>query len=396
MFSMKIVFLIVFLLNFPVFPKEDKYLYGFFDDEGNRYIKMLLVGETISVEKASTFELDKKKDLSLWEVDTRPDTVTIKVLNNPGIRPGQILYLLEKHPDNDSYKDGNIVGEVKVLSIFNTTFFGEQIRGEGHLRLIGNKIMVVGLPLSSQNILGSRISKKQGDYFHYKGDTAMAVKQYKQAIKLDPNSPEAHYSIAKLHQDRGEGYISAAYEYSLAYKSKDKFLDDKERFDFLVDYANFLVYKYKLESEKLKVNSEDLDKSIQVAHEARKMWKSDFRLNFVLVEAYFLKYLLFRTKEKNPEIRKQQEELEEKVLDYLKQALEIRSQHSKIHEIAVFFYYEKLKDIHLANMTQSEMMEVKSIRDKLLEHVKLYKIYRNKNKKVNKEVLKAEQYARSL
>ena len=393
------LFYLVFLtiiVSISILSKDDKYLYGFFDEEGTRFIKMLLVGETVSIEKASTLELDKKKDLSLWEVDTRPDIVTIKVLNNPGIRPGQVLYLLEKHPDNDFYKDGNIVGEVKVLSIFHTTFFGEQIRGEGHLRLIENKIMVVGLPITSQNILASRLSKKQGDYFHYNGDSALAVKQYKQAIKLDPNSPEAHYSIAKFHQDKGEGYISAAYEYNLAYKSKDKFLDERERLDFLIDYANFLVYKYKLESEKVKLDSQDLDRAIEVAKEARKFWKEDFQTNLVLAEAHFLKYLLIRTKEKNPEVRKQQEELEEKVAHYLEQALRIRSQNSKVHEIAAFFYYEQLKDMQIANMTQSEMLLVKNLRDKLLEHIKLYKIYKSKNKKINKSILEAEKYARSL
>ncbi len=392
-FCLSIIF---FALSLPVWSRDEKYVYGFFDVEGTRYIKMLLIGETVSIEKASTLELDKTKDSALWEVDTRPDTVTIKVLNNPGIRPGQKLYLIEKHPDNDSYKDGNIVGEIRVLSIFNTTFFGEQIRAEGHLRLIENKIMMVGLPITSQNILESTVKERQGDYYQAKGDIPMAIQSYKKALKLDPNSPEAHYSLARLHETKGEGYISAGYEYSLAWKSRDKFADDGDKFQFLVHYVRFLIYKYKLESIKTKNNTKDLDKAIEVAKEAQRIWKEDFELNFALAEVHFLYYLNYRVPESNSEIRKKLEEHEEKTSFYLNKALTNRSQDEKIQALAVYFYFEKLKDLNLANRTPLEMQEVNNLKTKLAEHIKMYKIYRPRGKKIDKVILQAEKYLKSL
>jgi hypothetical protein len=391
----------VFLLNLVSFSSfsllaDDKYVYGFFDAEGNRYIKMQLIGETVSIEKASTLELDKKKDRSLWEVDTRPDTVTIKVLKNPGIRPGQTLYLIEKHPDNDQYKDGNIVGQIRVLSIFNTTFFGEQIRGEGHLRLIDNKIMMVGLPITSEDILESTLKERQGDYYQAKGDIPMAIQSYKKALKLDPNSPEAHYSLARLHETRGEGYISAAYEYSLAWKSRDKFADDGDKFQFFVHYAKFLIYKHKLESSNNRLNVQDLEKAVEVAKAAQRLNKEDFQLNLTFAEVYFLNYLRYRVPESSSETRKKLEEFEELTQNYLERALNNRTQDYKVQSLAVYFYYERLKDLNLANRTPLEMEEVKKYKKRLLEHAKAYKLYRPKNKKFDNAILRAEKYAKSL
>ena len=77
--------LILFFLLFPVSTifsekKDNKFVYGFFDEEGNRFVKMIVIGETVSIEKASTVELDIKDDKSLLDFDTRPDIVIVKVL----------------------------------------------------------------------------------------------------------------------------------------------------------------------------------------------------------------------------------------------------------------------------------------------------------------------------
>ena len=111
--------------------KEDKIVYAFRDTGSGNYSKMVVIGETVSIDKASMID-EKKIDKDLMEigVDLRPDMLTVKVLHNPGIRVGQTLYLIEKNPDHISYKDGNIVGQIKVISIFTTSFFGQQLRGD--------------------------------------------------------------------------------------------------------------------------------------------------------------------------------------------------------------------------------------------------------------------------
>jgi len=115
--TMKKIFLFLFitLSLYPV-SREDKIVYAFRDTGSGNYSKMVIIGETVSIDKASMMDGNNKIDRDLMQigVDLRPDTLTVKVLYNPGIRVGQTLYLIEKNPDHISYKDGNIVGQVKL------------------------------------------------------------------------------------------------------------------------------------------------------------------------------------------------------------------------------------------------------------------------------------------
>lgn len=78
--------------------REDKIVYAFRDTGTGNYSKMVVIGETVSIDKASMIDDNTKidKDLMQIGVDLRPDMLTVKVLHNPGIRVGQTLYLIEK------------------------------------------------------------------------------------------------------------------------------------------------------------------------------------------------------------------------------------------------------------------------------------------------------------
>ena len=397
-------FFTVFILFSFLFPvstifsekKDNKFVYGFFDEEGNRFVKMIVIGETVSIEKASTVELDIKDDKSLLDFDTRPDIVIVKVLNNPGIRAGQTLYLLEKHPDHDFYKDGNIVGQIKVISVFNTSFFGQQLRGEGHLRMIEDNVMTVAMPLTNEGLKEARIFKKQADYFVHKGDMASAIHYYKKSIQLDLNSPEPHFGLAKLHESKSEDYISSGYEYSQTYKRREKFLLEQEKYEFLVRYGKFLINKHKMEYSKNTGKKLDLDLALDVAKEAYKMEENHFENLYNLTEICFLNYVYYRSSENNLENRKKVEDFDLKTQKFLQQALEKKIQDYRIQSMAVFYYYEKLKDIPLKNLTSSQAQDAKNYVDNIENHSKFYMLYKPKGKKVDPAVLQAADYAKSL
>ncbi len=376
--------------------KDNKFVYGFFDEEGNRFIKMIVIGETVSVEKASTVELDMKDDKSLLDFDTRPDIVIVKVLNNPGIREGQTLYLLEKHPDHDFYKDGNIVGQIKVISVFNTSFFGQQLRGEGHLRMIEDNVMTVAMPLTTEGLKEAKIFKKQADYFVQKGDGASAIQYYKKSIQLDANSPEPHFGLAKYHESKADDYISAGYEYSQTYKKREKFFLQQEKFDFLVRYGRFLINKHKIEYSKNLGKKVDLDLGMEVAKEAYKMAENHFENLYNLTEISFLNYVYYRSSENNMDNRKKVEEFDAKTSKYLTQALEKKLQDYRIQSMAVYYFYEKLKDIPLKNLTPSQVQEAKGYVESLENHSKFYMLYKPKGKKVDPAILQAMDYTKSL
>ena len=376
--------------------KDNKFVYGFFDEEGTRYIKMIVIGETSTIEKASTVELDMKDDKSLLDFDTRPDIVIVKVHNNPGIRPGQTLYLLEKHPDHDFYKDGNIVGQIKVISVFNTSFFGQQLRGEGHLRMIEDNTMTVAMPLTNEGLREARIIKKQADYYVNKGDLPSAIQYYKKSIQLDGNSPEPHFGLAKIHDLKSEDYISAAYEYSQTYKRRDKFVEEQEKYDFMIKYARFLINKHKVEFSNTLLKKSDLELAGLVSKENYRIEPSHFENLLNLSEISFLNYILYRSKENNLENRKKVEEYDNLTSEYLNLALENRIQDSRIQSLATFYYFEKLKDIPAKNLTTSQASLAKELVEKIERHAKFYMIYRAKGKKPEPAVLQALEYTKSL
>jgi tetratricopeptide (TPR) repeat protein len=358
---------------------------------------MVVIGETVSIDKASMMD-DKKIDKDLMEigVDLRPDMLTVKVLYNPGIRVGQTLYLIEKEPDHISYKDGSVVGQIKVVSIFNTSFFGQQLRGEGYLRLIESKVMTVAMPLESESLEDAIVYKKQGDYFVVKGDIANAISYYKKSVKMDKNYPESHYALGKLHTSSGEGNVSAGYEYKIAWNNRDKFLDKYEKHQFFLDYMKYLLNRFENEVYKNTNLTTDLDTCLEVSKEAMKMTPANYEAFYLVSNTYFLYFLKMRDAQPIPNsgdemalekvsIRNKKEEYFVKSQEYLEKALKIRRQDYKIQVLAILLYFEKLKDLQRQE-SKKQITETSVLKSKIEFHGKQYLIYKPKSKKIDKRI----------
>ncbi|HRG47682.1 MAG TPA: tetratricopeptide repeat protein [Leptospiraceae bacterium] len=394
----KLTILLILFISYSVFSvsREDKIVYAFRDTGTGNYSKMVVIGETVSIDKASMIDDNTKidKDLMQIGVDLRPDMLTVKVLHNPGIRVGQTLYLIEKNPDHISYKDGNVVGQIKVVSIFNTSFFGQQLRGEGYLRLIENKVMTVAMPIESESLEDAIVLKKQGDYFVAKGDVANAISFYKRSIKMDKNYPEPHYALGKIHTTSGEGYVSAGYEYKIAWNNRDKFVDQHEKHLFFQDYMKFLLNRFETEAYKNTNLTTDLDTCLEVSKEALRMSPSNYDTFYSVSYSYFLYFLKMRdsqpkidTEEKmaieRVSLRKKQEDYLGKAQENMEKAIKIRHQDYKIQTLAISLYFEKLRDIPNPETHLTERNDLKS---KIEFHGKQYLIYKPKSKKMDKRI----------
>ncbi|MEM7180990.1 MAG: tetratricopeptide repeat protein [Spirochaetota bacterium] len=375
-------FFLLFLLFFHFFShtnaSDRKVVYAFKSATDLNHIKMTIIGETISIEKASVFET--KPEYNMMNLDIRPDTVTIKVLYNPGIRVGQILYLLEKNPNHDAYKDGNIVGQVKVVSIYKTSFFGERLRGEGYLRLIENKPMTVAMEVHSAKRQDAIIVKKQGDYFARKGDVANAILSYKKAIKLVPQYPDAHHALALLHNTKGEGYISAGFEFLQAWKHRSKFREKNDKFRFYIDYIRYLNQKFERESG---VSAgKDLAKAITVFKEARRIHAKDYHLNASIAHTYFLCYenpMSCSTKWNSTMqlgLRDTKDAFLTKAKKHIETALRIRKEDYLLQRLAVLVYFESYKpSINIGRKTESKRQESGFLKKKIIRHLNFYAMY---------------------
>lgn len=438
----KIILLFVLFVtsSYPV-SREDKVVYSFRNTDNSDYARMVIVGETVGIDKASILE-SEKIDLDLLEigVDLRPDTVTVKVLNNPGIRVGQTLYLIEKNPDHISYKDGNIVGQIKVVSIFHTSFFGDQLRGVGYLRRIENKPMTVAMPLESENLDKAIVLKKQGDYYIAKGDTASAIAYYKKSIKMDPLYPEAHYAMAKVNSESGEGYVSAGFEYRVTWNHRENFSDKNDKFQFHLDYMKYLLDRYSLESRNKRMKVSDLDLCLEVAQEAKLISPANYDLTYHSAEAFYEYYMAVKnlpaitteTPDMNDSVLKKELEtsrllvtkaisdgvhkyhhrikssylydiakkstrgnraaiLEYFMLSaghYIEEAIVKRPQDYKLQKLAVLFYFEKMNETEVSegNKTTQLLVEKRTMKKKIEKHGEMYFLYKPKTKKIDKRV----------
>lgn len=218
--------------------REDELVFAFRGHGSTNAERMIVVGEVVSIEKAEILESNTIHDLDL---DTRPDNVVVKLLNPKGVRVGQTLYLVEKDPNHRKFKNGNVVGQITVKSIFDTTFFGKQLRGEGFTRLIENRPMTVVRLLESLNTEDAILLKKKGDALAHNGEVALAMKEYLNSIALDPKLPDPHFALGRLAlKEDKQRYVTALSEYSIAWKHKENFSGIRERYEFTISYLQLL------------------------------------------------------------------------------------------------------------------------------------------------------------
>ncbi len=352
---------------------------------------MKVIGETASIEKAAVF--DSKADSSL-NVDTRPDVVTVNIYTNPGIRIGQTLYLIEKDSDHNALRDGNIVGQIEVKSIFKTAFFGLQLRGEGYLRLIEDRLVFVAMPLELENQEIAVLKKKEGDHFFATGDKASAIKAYKKAISIDSIYPEAHFALGRLHMQGGEGYVSAGFEFFIAYKNKDKFRDNHEKYLFYVQYMRYLLYKFKLEKS---LSLKEIFLCYEIEKLASAMVPNDFDIFLSSAEANFLHYRFLESKPQNSETRTLITERMQKAEDLLDKAKKIRYQNSNLQRLFVLYYYDKLKSVKgRVIFTYNMKKDTDTLKQNIEKHGNDYLTFLPKKNIADKEVLSAIELSKSF
>ncbi|PKA27663.1 hypothetical protein CH381_03910 [Leptospira sp. mixed culture ATI2-C-A1] len=356
---------------------SDRLAFAFRSQSSLDPLRMIVVGEVVGIEKASFYEVDKlSQEL---EVDTRPDTVTIKVADPKGIRVGQTLYLLEKNQDHKTFRDANIVGMITVKSVYLTTFFGWQVRGEGYLRLIEDRPVTAARMLDTTKYEEAFIAKKQGDHYFAKGQMDEALRKYKHAVSLDQSSPDLHYALGKAHWKDGEGYVSTAFEYSMAWKNRERFSNPQERLLFLVDFLRFLTFYFKVEG---KENKKQLELMPQVAKEARTLYPKIYEVWLYSFEVTYLSLLHTNLAGNTVDLRKTRDELASRSEEFLNKAYSLRKSDYYLHKLACEFYNLRWKETRGTN-------EETTYRSKLVEHGKLLRLYYTGETTLSEDLLNA-------
>ncbi|EMM88592.1 tetratricopeptide repeat protein [Leptospira interrogans] len=350
-------------------------VYAFRDPGKPEKEKMILVGETVLYDKVKPIEeKGKNKHLDIG-VDTRADLVTIKINFDPGLRVGQTLYLIEKDFDHKNYKNGNIVAQIEIKSIFQTSFIGKRARGIGNLSLVKNKNLMVAAPLASEKAEPAIVERKMGDYHFSRNEIAEAIRSYKHTISLDPSSPMGHFRLGLLYKKTGEAYISAGSEFSMAWNNRKRFENSQEELEFYTEYIDYLNHKYDTEGFK---NQSILSKSMEVIQEAFKLTRSDSEL---LTHSALTYYYLYKEKSKSGPSsmdRKKSDSYFEISEKLIKNAIQLNPSDYRNYLLVSKLYIDKISEL-TSDTGQSglgESEEIGILKNKFADSLEKYKVFK--------------------
>ncbi|MCE9596891.1 MAG: tetratricopeptide repeat protein [Spirochaetia bacterium] len=238
--------LILFLLLISSLQAESgELIYAFRNYTRPEPIRMLLVGEIQSKIKAPQ---RNEKASPFVGYDTRLDQVTVKVRNPRGLKVGQKLYIIDKNPYHERFRNGLIVGEITVQSVLKTAFYGWVVTGTGILLRVREGLFVARTQ-DSETLAHAFDLKKKGDLFRDRGEQEKAVATYQSALVADRDLPEAHSAlgISFLKDMQSREFPSRALsEFEQAWKVRENFHYPYDEINFYRNYMEALYTAYRV------------------------------------------------------------------------------------------------------------------------------------------------------
>ncbi|MCB1173894.1 MAG: tetratricopeptide repeat protein [Leptospiraceae bacterium] len=339
------VSLAVFLFTQPIPARVGETIFAFRNYSRPKPERMILVGEIQN--KTKMPEL-KNRESPFLGYDSRLDQVTVKILDRRGLKVGQKLYVIDKDPFHNQFRDGLIVGEIEVVSILNSPFYGWVLTGKG-IMLRVRKGHFVARTLETERLERAYILKKKGDHFRERGAFKEALRSYNEALIADRTLPEANAALGDLYLEMDQGSRRATPERSLAaferaWRSRVNFKYDFDALHFYEQYARTLLLQYEL--RQLESSREDhleryLEQVLAVANAARRVAGHDHWPDLLEAQARFQRYQLLAS-ERNAAERRQRDEDYERCGQILKAALDQGQSSADLAHIGILYYYAML------------------------------------------------------
>ena len=197
---------------------------------------------------------------------------TVRLYNREGISEGDILYVI-----NDK---NLIVAKMRVRNVFKTVSFGDMLVGYGNFRLgsVGDRVIQKA---EDENAKYAYIYKARGDYYDNTGGEGEAIREYKEALKLDRNNPEAHLALGMVYLKQGLDQF-ALKEFQESYRNIGRLYDKSDKYRLLENMAR-IRYSEVYESflpEKLKERYRDEGK--KYCGEALRIYPASEKINYLL------------------------------------------------------------------------------------------------------------------
>lgn len=154
--------------------------------------KMLLIGQVTG--KGQSISTTRKRIL---DYDTRELVLTAKISESDGLRVGDKIFIIQKNPDHKSFKDGLIIAEAQVFSIFKTEFQGTMLKARGNIAMVTNQHYVARPDYSKERKMAFDLYKK-GEKYQYTGEIDKAIRYFQESLAMDPERPESYVRLSKI------------------------------------------------------------------------------------------------------------------------------------------------------------------------------------------------------
>jgi tetratricopeptide (TPR) repeat protein len=268
---------------------------------------------------------------------------TVRLYSMEGVNEGDTLYVI-----NDK---NLIVAKMKVRNVFKSISFGEMLVGYGKFRLssVGDRVVQMA---EDENAKYAYIYKARGDYYDNTGEQGDAIREYKDALKVDKNNPDAHFALGMIYLKQGVDQF-ALKEFQESYRNIGRMYDKGDKFQLLQSIAE-VRYREVYESflpDRLKDKYRDEAK--KVCREALGINPQSEKINYYLG--------VFHYRSSNPD--------DKKARDYFLKVIEINPSNADAYVSLAELYYRH-ENMEKARLYADKALEADSTNPRAQKMVK--------------------------
>ncbi len=170
-----------------------------------KMVKMKIVGKIIA--KTKSLSSDRKNVL---DYDAREMILSARLFSTDDLRLGDKVYIIEKDPDHEKFKNGYIIGEAVLYSMFKTEFQGWMGKASGNISMVsaGQFLAVEDRKNQRKN---AALLTKRAEKYEYIEDDPKAIFYYNKSLEEDPDRPETYMKMAMLYNRKGSYTMAISY-----------------------------------------------------------------------------------------------------------------------------------------------------------------------------------------
>lgn len=301
----------------------------------------------------------------------QPQQVIVQVSDRAGIRVGQKLYVIEKHSLHQKFRDGLIIGELQVRSLYQSPLYGWALTAVGFLDNVrkGHYVARIHRDREEQQ---AHLLKRRGDHYVAKGKLEEAIALYGRAQSLDKQMPEIYAALGdlyyRLNRQRyrlGEPLpLEALEQYRRAWQQRHRFRYRYDEFQYYQRYMQLLYEAYtlrRLEAARESRIVSYLDRILEVGEQARRIRPADAAVLLGLGRAHYYR-LRYLHSLPGAAARQRYDRSLDEAGKLLKKSLEQGDRSSELYRIAILYYGDRYRSLRsdLAE-DRSQRQEIRSL-----------------------------------